>query len=331
MEARDIPECVEIVARHPVIGPRYGNAIGLLSQAWLHLIPYEAKTASVVFDEEKPRASICFVGVSAFVQDDFVREIKTPPQFWVGPELARRVVRGESPMLSGGELRESNSHGGLNLVCWEGCFRPGYETNVELQRCMMESFIEEHEGYLWKEVIATQLESPDRLAFTLKVGGSLWDPLAVSYTSIPPTELCEVISKPHVVGITRDLESRRGDWAASWAGTLFDYRPPILGFNRREQHLVSRALPGATDEHLADTLRTSLPAVKKMWVSIYHRVEESLPDLFPDQLRSDIPASRRGRERRRRLLSYLREHPEELRPFSQRLLPNAASLKRRVP
>ena len=28
----------------------------------------------------------------------------------------------------------------------------------------------------------------------------------------------------------------------------------------------------------------------------------------------------RGREKRRRLLAYLREHPEELRPFSRKLL-----------
>ena len=83
-------------------------------------------------------------------------------------------------------------------------------------------------------------------------------------------------------------------------GALFDYDPPRLGFNQSEQRLLSCALPGATDEHLAETLGTSLPAVKKMWVSIYHRVEDYLPELMPDQLQSDLPASGRGREKRRR-------------------------------
>ena len=64
-------------------------------------------------------------------------------------------------------------------------------------------------------------------------------------------------------------------------------------------------------------LGKSLPAIKKMWISIYRRVEDCLPELIPDPLRSDIPATGRGREKRRHLLAYLREHPEELRPVSR--------------
>jgi hypothetical protein len=67
-----------------------------------------------------------------------------------------------------------------------------------------------------------------------------------------------------------------------------------------------------------------------MWVSIYQRVEDCLPELIGDPLRSDLPASGRGREKRRRLLAYLREHPEELRPVSRKLLANAR-MKAAVP
>ena len=79
--------------------------------------------------------------------------------------------------------------------------------------------------------------------------------------------------------------------------------------------MLSLALPGATDEALAEGMNISLSAVKQMWISIYRRAEESLPELVPD-FQMDIPASGRGREKRRSLL-YLREHPEELRPFSR--------------
>jgi hypothetical protein len=61
------------------------------------------------------------VGVSVFVQDDFLSEMKQPPHFWLGPELIRRMTQGESPLLSGKQLREANSCGGLNLLVWEGC------------------------------------------------------------------------------------------------------------------------------------------------------------------------------------------------------------------
>ena len=80
--------------------------------------------------------------------------------------------------------------------------------------------------------------------------------------------------------------------------------------------MLSVALPGATDEALAEQLDISLSAVKKMWISIYRRAEEFLPELIPDS-QLDLPASGRGREKRRSLLVYLREHPEELRPASR--------------
>jgi hypothetical protein len=229
-------------------------------------------------------------------------------------------MKGESPVLTGKQLREANSRDGLNLACWELGFRPEYEANGEVQRYMMSAFIEVNRGYLWKEVIASQPDGPDRLAFFLKTGGCLWDPFAGGYTSTLRRDVTEIVSQPHVVGITRDLElKRQKNWGVSWAGALFDYHPPILGFNRSEQRLLSCALPGATDEHLAEILGISVPTVKKLWISIYRRVDHHLPELISDAPRSGVPATGRGREKRRHLLGYLREHPEELRPLSREL------------
>jgi len=318
MQPEDIRECVDIVAKHPVIGPRYGSTIALLPEAWLRLLQCEARVAVVAHDEENPRAGVCFAGISAIVRDDFLHELKTPPHFWVGPELTRRIVGGGSPLLTGKQLREGNSLGGLNLVCWEGCVRSEYERNGEVQRYVMSGFIQEHRGYLWKEVISSQSWSPDHLHFILRTGGYLWDPLACGYTPTLIKDANEIVSKPHILGITWALElEREGKWSGSWVGALFDYHPPIIGFSRSEQRLLSCALPGVTDEHLAEILEASLPAVKKMWVSIYRRVEDYLPWLIPDPLGWDPPATGRGKEKRRRLLVYLREHPEELRPVSR--------------
>ena len=324
MQPEDIRECVGLMANHPVIGRRYAAAIEHLPEAWRRLLQCEAKIAFVFQAGEGARAPICYFGVGASVQDEFLCELKTPPHFWIGPELTRRIIKGQSPVLTGKQLREANSRGGLNLVFWDGCVRPGFEAHRELQRYIMSVFIQEHRGYLWKEVISTQSWSPDLFDYMLKTGGYLWDPLAGGYTSTLREDRSEIVSKPHVVGITRELESKRhGDWAGSWVGSLFDYHPPILGLNRSEQRLLSCALAGATDEHLAEMLGTSLPAVKKAWVSIYHRVEDHLPELIPDPLASDLPANGRGREKRRQLLAYLREHPEELRPVSRKLLAEA--------
>jgi hypothetical protein len=58
----------------------------------------------------------------------------------------------------------------MNLLCWGGLIRPGYETHKDLQRHMMQAFIEIHRGYLWKEVIAEQQETPDSAGFHAQDG-----------------------------------------------------------------------------------------------------------------------------------------------------------------
>src|SRR5580658_4007228 len=154
---------------------------------------------------------------------------------------------------------------------------------------MMSGFIEAHRGYLWKEVIATQHSSTEHLVFDLKTGGYLWDPTAGGYTSTLPEDPAEIIRKPHIVGFTRDMD--RGDWAASWVGALLDYHPPVLGFNRSEQRLLTCALQAATDEQAAATFGISLSAVKKLWISIYNRVQDGMPVLIAEPVQAGVPAS----------------------------------------
>jgi hypothetical protein len=330
MRAEDVCECAHLVRHHPVIGPRYGPAIGQLGEAWTRLFGCGASTATVFQTADEERAPICLFGFSLIVRDDFVREIKKPPLFWVGPELTRRVMAGDSPHLTDKEIREGNSQDGLNLLIWEGCARPGYESRPEVGRFMMAAFIEVHQGYRWKEIISSHAESPDRLRHILKTGGFLWDPIAGRYLAGVDKTVDEIVSTPHIVGITRELErEREGNWGGSWAGSLFDYHVPILGFSSSEQRLLSCALSGATDQQLAEILASSFPTVKKMWVSIYDRVEGQLPALILDPLRAESSGDSRGKEKRRRLLAYLREHPEELRPYSRKLLSDAARLKPR--
>jgi hypothetical protein len=246
MQPGDIGECVGIVANHPVIGPRYGPTIGQLAEAYNRVLGSEAQTATVFQAGEDEHAAILLFGFSVIVRDNFVREIKKPSSFWVGPELTRRVIKGDSPLLTGKELREANSQDGMNLLIWESCAKPGYEAQPELGRFMMAAFIEVHQGYLWKEIIGMQSESPDRLRHTLHTGGSLWDPIAGRYTAAVDKTLDEIVSTPHVVGITRELERKReGNWGGSWVGSLFDYHAPDTRLQRqRTTFALLRAFRG---------------------------------------------------------------------------------------
>ena len=318
MRPKDVRECVDLVTSHPVIGTRYMDLSADLRLAWLRLLEFEAKSA-VVFEEiEGARSRIWGVGVSVFVHDGFIRELKTTPLFWIGPELVRRVLSPEPPLLSNQRMRETNTRGGMNLLVWEGVIRPEDANRAEIYNKMMSAFMEEHRGYLWKEIIGSQAESAERFQSMIKSGGMLWNAEDGCWLDSFTTPPQEIINEPHVIGLTRAVEKRR---PGSWVGTLFDYDPPQFGFNVSEQRLLISALRGGTDEQLSDELGISLSAVKKTWRAIYDRVAaRSGESTLARSTADNNGTAERGKEKKQRLIAYLRDHPEELRPISRKLL-----------
>ena len=175
----------------------------------------------------------------------------------------------------------------------------------------MSAFMDVHRGYLWKELIASEQESGDRLRWTLSAGGFWWDPTEGRYRDGLPPDPEAFIGRPHIVGISRDLEMRQ---SPSWVGELFRHRQPQLGFSRSERRLLLSALKLSTDEELSALLDVSLPTVKKQWRSIYTRASAHLSELTPEE---DGVRALRGKEKKRRLFVYLQQDPEELRPVAK--------------
>ena len=317
MQAGDVRECAGIIAAHPVIGPRYRRAIHDLRPAWLRLLDSQAMTTAVFEEVEGVRSRTWGVGVGVFVNDDFNREVKTPPLFWFGPELAKRIMRERSPVLSDSQVREANSGEGLNLLVWEAVPCPEFANRPDVYHLMVSAFLELHQGFLLKEMITSQSESVQRLEWAVDAGGLYWDSTNACYVKSPKGSAEEIIRKPHIVGITRELELNR---PGSWVGNLFDYHPPRFSFSPSEQRLLHLALGGesGTDQELANALGVSLPTIKKIWLSVYRRVADRQPEIIPDCARPETEAPERGKEKKRRVLAYLREHPEELRPVSRK-------------
>jgi DNA-binding CsgD family transcriptional regulator len=315
IQPQDLHKCIEIIAAHPVAGPRYGDSLGELHSAWLGLLRRDA-FHGVVFEETNgARARTFGVGVSAFVSDEFVREFKRPPFFWLGRELARRVASGDSPVLSDKAVAEANSTSGLNLIVWEGCWLPEDEFRREVQNDVVTFFIDYHRGYRLKEWLL-QPEREEFLRLIIESGALLVGDDG-EYTSSLGSTLTEVFARPHVAGLTRDAALRS---FGAWITTLFVYQSPQFGFRPSEQRLLLAALAGGTDKELADELGISLSAVKKTWRSIYGRVAERDPELLPDTPEHEDSGTERGKSKKYRLLTFLRDHREELRPFLPELM-----------
>ena len=114
-----------------------------------------------------------------------------------------------------------------------------------------------------------------------------------------------------LLGLTREKAFAHPD---SHLASLFIYTPPRFHFISPEQMLLQPALMGETCEDLAASLLLSPSTVKKPWHAIYERVAAVDRELLPP-IADSAHAASRGAERRRRLLNYLRQQPEEFRPF----------------
>ncbi len=322
MRPKDVLECVEIIAAHPVLGPRYQERTTELREGWLRLLDCDAKTAIVFEEENGSSAQIWGFGVSVFVRDEFMQELKTPPLFWIGPELARRIARGNSPVLTYDELRQANARDGLNLVVWDGCIRYSGQKETEGYNKMMAYFMEAHRGYRWKEVVSLQSPNAEWLGAIFRAGGLFWEGASRRWVDLPQEPLDQIVRAPHVTGLSRDPGSRR---PGSWADSMFEYSPPQVGFTRSEQRLLLLALDGGTDEELSDLLGVSLSTVKMTWRAIYNRVATTMPSLIPSRSQDAPLAQDRGKVKKQRVTAYLREHPEELRPTIRKLIQNNRS------
>jgi len=106
------------------------------------------------------------------------------------------------------------------------------------------------------------------------------------------------------------VESMREDPLSIAAGLFHHRQQPQIAFTPSEQELLEVALEGADDAAAAKSLFVSVAAIKRRWAGIFERVAAIRPDLCP-------PADgARGIQKRQRVLTYVRNHPEELRPFN---------------
>ena len=319
MQLEDVAACVKIVANHPVLGPRYGSAVNQLESIWRQLAHSDAFFAIVGKETASGCSKTLGSGVACFVTDDFAAEIATPPFKWVGPELVNRFLHGPLPVLTNAQVRLANSADGLNTLVWPSCFRTEYETHLELRQMNQALFFEAYRGFQIKRLQMQAIHSVE-LSIAINSGAGYLSSAHSNHSQDLGTLSGSAVLKPHVVEVTRAMVFNQ---PGTWASQLFAYRKPEMGFPRSEQRLLSAALQGGTDQELAEQLGISLSAVKKMWASAYHRIESRQASILEFERKENANGDR-GREKKNKLLVYLRDHPEELRPYSMKLLDRVA-------
>jgi hypothetical protein len=99
----------------------------------------------------------------------------------------------------------------------------------------------------------------------------------------------------------------------AWFSSYFFPPKPRFHFSRGEQRLLECSLLDLSDADATQELHVSEDGIKKRWRSIYVRVNEVDRDL--------LAGICSGSAQRRCLLHYLRQHLEELRPYTEQHAP----------
>lgn len=258
--------------------------------------------------DSRPGSILAF-GMVVFVTDAWMAASRTSQEPYLSVRTIRQEVAGPSPILRPEAIRRNNTGSGLNALHLHYVEAPlSEELRAALDYRMRLAFVEDMRGY---RVKAAVIELWDEVPPHAINGGPY--PVVTEYAeffqrrgeALPPLG-----QRPFLLGITR--QDVRADFGRAVAPAFVE-TPPRLGFTRAEQQLLRQALFGYTDVEIGRRLQLALPTIKNRWRALYDRLGHIAPELVAEINGSCNPAVR-GQEKRRRLVEYVRRHPEELRP-----------------
>jgi hypothetical protein len=293
----DLAECLEI--QPACIGDQIVGRPKAL-RVWKAFLDNPSFQANVI-ESERPIAGhrIVACGMGVFVSGLFAdREIENPRP-GLNSRIIAGVASGEPVVLSRAEIGAGNAGEGIDFVNMYGTWRDGI-TNAdqlaEVHALLGTSFIEHFAGYRFNRVLKEAI-GPSRIALAHATG---------TYRLV-----AEFKKSDSALFVVTPESVRAAPYSV--AAKMYRYEPPVLRLRPAEQTLLAAALAGKTDAELSADLGLSIEAVKKRWMSIFERVDEFKPEIL-NQV--EAYSDSRGPQKRHRVVAYIRNHPEELRPFS---------------
>jgi DNA-binding CsgD family transcriptional regulator len=292
-----------------------------LISLWRDLMQSDQGRAAVIEDISAASGSrILWFCFKVFASDEQAEYFKWEAPPFLGRnlmELHRQKL--PLPLMTPDQLRKANAPNGsgVTMVVLNSGFAPSVLEDTEKMALISDKVIDFNcyfvAGYNLNEVL---LELYDDFSFAWARGAgyhprSDYSPYYERRDT--HTELEKNCPRPQLWGVNRE-EGHQG--IGTVAGIVFKYQTPQFYFRPADQEMLMWALASATDAELAEELCLSPNTIKRRWKTIYERVEMVNPTLFEHVFRTGESGSgERGSERRRHLLNYLKQHPEELRPL----------------
>jgi hypothetical protein len=278
-------------------------------RAWTTILnDGNACIASLVEKITPSSREIVGFGMAVFVTSSFADAILANPQPGLNASIIESIDAGKSVIPSYRYLQTANASATLDHVVMYSSDKPGSLNSIELglvRNLLARAYLDSFVGYRLRRMLN---EIVDEEEFEkLKGYRGIRIVKRLSTPSLPGARalwtgnraLCEATA-----------ESFSEDPASVAARPFIERATPILDFTPSQKRLLVAALRGAENAELADGLCRTPAAIKRTWAGIFEKCVRHYPALLPA-----TEGSLRGQQKRYKVMAYIRDHPEELRPF----------------
>jgi len=255
---------------------------------------------AVAFESDPPIRGhrIIGFGASAFVSAAFMDAELADPHPDINSRIIASVHSGQSVLLTRDEIARANAGDGVDSVILYGSWREeilSASESAKVQMLLPSSYTKLHAGYRIRRIAwETACEHEERFARSSGVYRAIGE-FPESGRALNLMSSVTAVAVPGSVG-----------------NVLCSYTEPVLRLLETDQQLLVAAQNGATDWELTAKLGLTIAAVKARWRSTFARIAEVKSDLVRDQENG----KNRGLQKRHGVLAYVRDHPEELRPYA---------------
>ncbi len=307
---RDLSECLTMLLP-PWLGLSDAQRAALPA-LWERLVDEPSMITGCIEDLTQPAGQrIQAWGVSMIVPRTLVGSLSLAgrPDPFVSRHIYEAMLDGSFVLMSDREIGEDNARGELTIVILHFSVRehapdvadPNFQKLMVIANDTFRTF---HDGYNLQAIYYEAGGVNDLVA-----ASAGFDRLeyrdATAVASLPPER------RLAYYGLTRARAATM--FPGTPARNTFEHQPPLFNFSASQRRLLWLALFDESDEALMQPLDVSVHGLKKLWRGIYERIQDRMPEFFGEDADSD--EGRRGPEKRRQVLAYVRQRPEELRPW----------------
>lgn len=304
--AGDLAKCLQL---HPAKNGAELVGNGRVADAWRRLFDMSHATRSAVVEMRvKDRVEIVGFGLASFVKKCFADGEVQNPRPGLNSRIIESILNGNSVIATYAEVRDANTRGDLQQVILDTSWKHGYMTATQVDEVRVllgRAYQEQFAGYRFSRILSEMVDELDLWHVRGHNSFRIVDQFDDFRRANPQARW-----NPDRALMEVTVDTMRAD-PHSIAAQLFQHHvPPQFAFRQGEQELLELAMQGEDDHSIAESLFVTVPAIKRRWSSIFERVASIRDDLCP----SDGEGTR-GIQKRQRILTYIRSHPEELRPF----------------